>query len=141
MVNDYYEFKKFHQNFYNRLIHIFSFLVGFIAFCFIFPKNIRYILIILYVVIILIIYKNLALILKIIIIIITIYIIFYYLNITSKITLLIIILITYMLPELSHIYFNEKTYLYNRLYRETSIFNAIIQLLKHMINLVPYCFV
>jgi uncharacterized membrane protein len=157
-LNDFYEFEKYHKNKYNRLIHIFCFLIGFVAFCFLFNNNyIKYGIIILYIGIIFFIYNNIndstdliknkkikirkfpILVTKILVILLIIFFIFKYINIKSKIILIIIIILTYIIPELSHIYFNEKTYLYNRLNKEKNIFMAIIQIINHCINLVPYC--
>ena len=137
---DFYEFKKYHKNKYNRIIHIFSFLIGFLAFIFIFKnKYIKYAIILLYISLIYFTYYNIIIITNISIILLIIFCIFKYLNITSTFTLVVIILITYIIPELSHIYFKEPTYLYNRLNKEQNIFMIIIQLIKHSINLVPYC--
>jgi len=137
---DFYEFKKYHKNKYNRIIHIFSFLIGFISFIFIFKNEyIKYTILLLYISLIYFTYYNIILITNISIILLIIFYIFKYLNIKSTFTLIVIILITYIIPELAHIYFKEKTYLYNRLNREQNIFMIIIQLIKHSINLVPYC--
>jgi len=137
---DFYEFKKYHKNKYNRIIHIFSFLIGFIAFIFIFKNEyIKYAIILLYISLIYFTYYDIIIITNISIILSIIFYIFKYLNITSIFTLIVVILITYIIPELAHIYFEEQTYLYNRLNKEQNIFMIIIQLIKHSINLVPYC--
>jgi hypothetical protein len=137
---DFYEFKKYHKNKYNRVIHIFSFLIGFISFIFIFKNEyIKYAIVLLYISSIYFTYYNIILVTNISIILLIIFYIFKFLNIKSTFTFIVIILITYIIPELAHIYFKEKTYLYNRLNREQNIFMIIIQLIKHSINLVPYC--
>jgi membrane-associated phospholipid phosphatase len=138
--NDFNEFKKYHKNKYNRLIHILSFLIGFIAFCFLFKNDyIKYTIVLLYIGSIILTYYNIILITIITILLIIILLVFKYFNNTNKITLILIIILTYIIPELSHIYFKENTYLYNRLNKEQNIFMIIIQLFKHSINLVPYC--
>jgi hypothetical protein len=94
---DFYEFKKYHKNKYNRIIHIFSFLIGFLAFIFIFKnKYIKYAIILLYISLIYFTYYNIIIITNISIILLIIFCIFKYLNITSTFTLVVIILITYM---------------------------------------------
>ena len=48
--NDFYEFKKYHKNKYNCIIHIFSFLIGFVAFIFMFKNDyIKYTIVLLYI--------------------------------------------------------------------------------------------
>ena len=121
-------------------MHIVCFLFGFVAFVFLFKNNyIRYTIIFLYISIISIYYKSLIITSKISIIILIIFLIITYINIKSNIILLTIIIITNIIPELSHIIFKEKTYLYDRLFREPNIFMIIIQLIKHCVHLVPYC--
>ena len=137
-LDDFYEFKKFHKNKYNRFIHIISFLVGFTSFCFLINQNSRYLLLFIYLFLIFISY-NITIFINIVIILGSIFFLFYYFKIHSKPLLFIIVIITYIIPEISHIYFNEKTYLYNRLHKEKGFVNGIIQLIKHCINLVPYC--
>ena len=49
------------------------------------------------------------------------------------------IIVTYIIAELSHIFFDERTYLYERLHEEKSLFNQISQLIVHTISILPYC--
>ena len=52
-TNNFYEFKKYHKNKYNLIIHILSFLTGFVAFLFLFNnKYIKYSIIFVYIYII-----------------------------------------------------------------------------------------
>jgi len=138
-TNDFNEFRKYHKNKYNRIIHILCFLIGLVAFVCLFNNYIAYSIIFLYISIIFVLYNSVTLIGNIFIFISIIFYGFKYLRITSKLTLISIIILTYIIPELAHIYFKEQTYLYNRLYREQNIFMVTIQLIKHCINLVPYC--
>ena len=59
-------------------------------------------------------------------------------TIVKYIITFIVLIITFLIPEFSHYYFQEPTYLYNRIEKENG-FQKLVQLLKHEINLVPYC--
>jgi hypothetical protein len=55
--------------------------------------------------------------------------------------LICVILFTYIIPEFAHYYFDEPTYLYNRISRESTSSTAVYELILHVFNIVPYCFI
>ena len=136
--NDSIEFKKYHQNQYNLIVHIVCFILGITAFIFLFPKNFRIPLLFMYYVLILLVNKNIKTNILILVYLFLSYSIFTTMKL-NYISLLGVIILATAIPELSHMYFNEPTYLYTRLGREEGIMNTTLQLATHMINLVPYC--
>ena len=137
---DFKKFKSYHKNKYNIIIHIISFIIGLTSFLYLFKNNfLRYFLMIIYFNIINIKFGNLIL-FKTFLILLLSFSFFNYNKINSNKKLYFIIILSYVIPELSHIYFNEKTYLYERLDKEQSLINKIVHLLVHSIYLIPYCF-
>jgi hypothetical protein len=145
------EFQKYHKNKYNRIIHIISFLVGFSAIIWLLPYKYKFTLPLLYLFGIIHYGYSFTILLSIMIYLCAIYFITHYslnhvlkifpagnkLFIKNIITITVVI-ITFLIPEFSHYYFQEPTYLYNRIEREQG-FQKIKQIVKHEINLVPYC--
>ena len=145
------EFQKYHKNKYNRIIHIISFLVGFSAIVWLLPYKYKFTLPLLYLFGIIHYGYSFTILLTIMISLFIIYLITHYsLNYVLKIftsgnkifikniITIIVLIITFLIPEFSHYYFQEPTYLYNRIEREHG-FKKIVQIIKHEINLVPYC--
>jgi len=145
------EFQKYHKNKYNRIIHIVSFLVGFSAIIWLLPYKYKFTLPMLYLFGIIHYGYSFTILLSIMISLFIIYFITHYsLNYISRlftfgnktivkyIITFIVLIITFLIPEFSHYYFQEPTYLYNRIERENG-FQKIKQIIKHEINLVPYC--
>lgn len=136
---DFKKFKKFHKNRYNVIVHILCFLLGFTAFLFLFKNNREKIfLTIFYLIFIKTTFNDLVILFQIVFLLSLSFTLFYRLKINSAIKIFFII-VTYIIAELSHIFFDERTYLYERLHEEKSLFNQISQLIVHTISILPYC--
>ena len=139
------EFQSYHTNPTNRMIHVLSFLTALAAIT-VLLKTASIFLMIPYFLFILLMWRSIPLILYMISMYICLCLVVAIIVLQTpeqyKVPLLIVIIIlTYIFPELSHIYFNEPTYLYNRIYRENNLFTALYELITHAFNIVPFCLI
>ena len=137
---DFKKFKKYHKNRYNVIVHILCFVLAFTAFLFLFKNDkIKLFLTIFYLIFIKITFNNLIILFQIVFLLFSSFILFCCLKINSVEKIFFIFIITYIIAELSHVVFNEKTYLYERLDQEKGLFNKVSQLIVHTISILPYC--
>lgn len=135
---EFIRFEKYHRNNKNVLIHILSFCIGLISFCFLFTFNVRIIILVIYIFFTYVYFNDLKLLIIIILILLIFSCIFVLLKL-NYVQLTMLVIISYLIPEFSHIYFAENTYLYNRIYEDSNAYKVLITLFNHIINLVPFC--
>lgn len=140
------EFQRYHKHHINRIVHILSFLFGFAAFALLL-RTYSIPIVVSYFGLIYLYWNDLVLVVNILLYFIAISILLYNsLNLLTpsryhQVVLFGCIATSYLIPEVSHVLFNESTYLYQRLYTEKSILSMLHELLAHIVNLVPYSFV